>query len=245
MAKKNKFEQSSDGPSRYKVWAMFDRIAGTYDRINRICSFGQDILWRNKVATMVAAGKPEHMVDIATGTADQMIAQFKAAPSCKEAIGVDYSLGMLQEGQIKLEKKNLDDRLYMVRGNAMAMPLPDNITDATTISFGIRNVSDVPLGLKEMCRVLKPGGKTFILEFGLPSLFFIRWPYLIYFRYILPYIGGIISGDYEAYAYLNKTVESFPYGKDFVKLMQDAGFKNVKSHSLTFGVAYIYEGEAP
>ena len=117
--------------------------------------------------------------------------------------------------------------------------------DAVTISFGIRNVLDVPKGLREMHRVLRPGGRALILEFSLPANAFIRWGYLLYFRNVLPLVGGLVSGDAKAYRYLNETVETFPYGAAFTALMTDAGFENVQAKPLTFGIATLYRGDRP
>ena len=220
---------------------MFDRIAHRYDLLNRLLSFGTDVRWRKKMAKRLSDKSYPLILDLATGTCDQLISLHKNT-SIEKAIGVDRSYGMLEFGQQKIDELKLNDKITLVQGDATALPLKSNEFDAVTISFGIRNVIDVEVGLKEMARILKPGGKCLILEFGLPKNVIIRSSYLFYFRYILPLIGGLISGDSYAYNYLNKTVETFPYGNDFCELMEKSGFKTVSAKPLTFGVAYIYEG---
>jgi demethylmenaquinone methyltransferase/2-methoxy-6-polyprenyl-1,4-benzoquinol methylase len=230
-------------PSRKEVWKMFDRIAHRYDLLNRLLSAGQDVVWRKKVGKFLPKKDKLHVLDVATGTADLLIYMRDTNPAVASGVGIDMAEQMLAIGREKLAKKGLDKQFTLRSGNAEAIPFSDNQFDAATISFGIRNVSDVPKALREMQRVLKPGGRALILEFSLPNNKLLRGLYLFYFRNILPKIGGLISGDFYAYKYLNNTVETFPYGKDFCKLMEDAGFKNVQMHPLTFGIATIYYGD--
>jgi demethylmenaquinone methyltransferase / 2-methoxy-6-polyprenyl-1,4-benzoquinol methylase len=136
----------------------------------------------------------------------------------------------------------LDDCLHLMRGDAQCMGIGDESVDVATISFGIRNVPDVPKALADIHRVLKPGGRGMVLEFSLPANPIIRAGYLFYFRHILTRIGAMVSGDAQAYTYLNTTVEAFPYGDAFVKLMDDAGFARVEAYPLTFGIATLYVG---
>lgn len=150
---------------------------------------------------------------------------------------------MLEFGRPKLVKRNLDALITLQKGDATAIPFSDACFDAVTIAFGIRNVNDVRKGLQEMWRILKPGGRAIILEFSLPENRLVRRVYLFYFRNILPRIGGMISGDSYAYRYLNETVESFPYGAEFCRLMEESGFVKVQMTPLTFGIATIYQGD--
>jgi len=149
---------------------------------------------------------------------------------------------MLAIGRQKILGQNLGEQLRMVRGDAMCIAFDDARFDAVTIAFGIRNVLDVPEALREMRRVLAPGGRALVLEFSLPRNALLRAGYLFYFRHVLPRVGALISGDSYAYRYLNATVETFPFGEAFCALMRDAGFGEVKAHTLTFGIATIYEG---
>ena len=226
-----------------QAFKMFDRIAHRYDLLNRLLSFGTDVRWRKTMNRRIPAGKNLCVLDLATGTADVLIAMERACPNVTAGIGLDMSGGMLKYGQEKLIRLGLDQKYRLVRGDATALGLADAQFDAVTISFGIRNVLDVSQGLREMRRILKPGGRALILEFSLPANRPFRACYLFYFRNILPRLGALISGDSHAYTYLNKTVETFPYGEDFCKLMRDAGFEDVTATPLTFGIASLYQGE--
>lgn len=223
---------------------MFDRIARRYDLLNRVLSAGIDVTWRKKMAKFLPAADNLHLLDLATGTADQII-YLLGSNRIARAIGVDLSEGMLTQGRKKIANLNLDNKVELRTGDACAIPFSDQIFDVVTISFGIRNVPDVQKSLHEMFRVLKPGGRALILEFSLPKSSWIRKPYLFYFRNVLPAIGETISGDEVAYRYLNMTVEDFPHGPDFLKLMENAGFKELHQEPLTFGIASIYIGIKP
>ncbi len=235
--------REKDEPSRKQVWTMFDRIAHRYDLLNRLLSGGQDVVWRKKVAKYLPNRANQRVLDLATGTADLLISMTRHNQQVGSGIGIDMAEKMLDIGREKLSKMQLSDRLELKVGDATTIPYEDDQFDAVTISFGIRNVIDVSKGLAEMQRVLNPGGRAIILEFSLPSNRLIRSAYLFYFRHILPKIGGLISGDSYAYGYLNKTVETFPYGDEFCQLMRDVGFENVKMKPLTFGIATIYYGD--
>ena len=222
---------------------MFDGIAHRYDLLNRLLSFGQDSLWRRRVAQLLPDGSNLHLLDLATGTADLLLSLKRHSVRVEFGVGLDMAARMLAIGRQKITRTNQADKLTLVRSDACLLPFNDGTFNAVTIAFGIRNVIDVPLALREMHRVLKPNGRALILEFSLPENRFIRKIYLPYFRHVLPAIGGLISGDSQAYRYLNETVETFPYGQDFCRLMQDAGFVNVKANQLTLGVATIYQGD--
>lgn len=230
-------------PSRVHVGSMFDRIAHRYDLLNRLLSFGTDVRWRKRMAQHLPEGASLEVLDLATGTADVLISLEKHCPRVKRGTGVDLSFGMLSFGLPKLKALGLAKRFRLVRGDAMSLPLPSDRYDAVTISFGIRNVLDVPAGLREMCRILKPGGRALVLEFSLPGNPLFRAGYLFYFRHVLPRVGALLSGDGGAYRYLNQTVETFPYGEDFCGLMRDAGFRDVTAFPLTFGIATLYQGD--
>lgn len=217
---------------------MFDRIAPTYDQANRVLSFGQDKRWRKKFSALVPKSC-ENFLDVATGTADLLITMGEDHPHSR-GVGVDLSKNMLALGQEKIDQKNLSSRLSLKPADASSLPFSDNFFDVVSCAFGIRNVLETDRALIEMQRVLKPGGLAMILEFSLPTNFFIRWPYLLYFRHILPILGGVISKDKQAYQYLNRTVEAFPTVSAFSKKLLDSGFNEVLPISLTLGVATIY-----
>ena len=229
--------------SKSTSWQMFNRIAKTYDSVNRLLSFGLDVGWRKKVGLMLPQKENVALLDLATGTADQVLMLCKEHPQkITNAVGMDLSEGMLEKGREKVRQQNLQNTITLQTGDAVQIPCEDACFDAITISFGIRNVPDVPASLREMHRVLRPNGKTLILEFSMPKNPIIRFGHLFYLRYILPFVGGLVSGDYEAYRYLNTSIEEFPYGDAFCDLLKDAGFSTVRQHQVTFGVATIYEG---
>lgn len=230
-------------PTEAESWKMFDRIARRYDFLNRLLSFRQDVAWRKRMIQCLPEGDSLALLDLATGTGDVLINIHRISGRIGNGVGLDMSGGMLSYGRVKLLQQNLADRLKLMRGDAMSIGVADDSFDVATISFGIRNVPDVPMALRDIRRVLKPGGRALILEFSIPRNPVVRMGYLFYFRHILTRIGGWISGDSEAYKYLNSTVEAFPYGEGFVSLMRDAGFARIEAHELTFGIATLYVGD--
>lgn len=235
--------QTLEAANRGEVWKMFDRIAHRYDLLNRLLSFGQDRIWRKKVAGHLKNTPNQVILDLATGTAELLIAVCQQSQQVKSGVGIDLAEKMLEIGREKIAEKNLASRLKLEDGDATKIPFSDGSFDAVMIAFGIRNVRDIDKTLLEMHRILKPSGRAIILEFSLPYNQTVRSLYLFYFRHILPKIGALISGDKYAYSYLNETVEAFPYGKDFENLMKRADFSSVKSTPLTFGIATIYQGD--
>lgn len=221
---------------------MFDRIADRYDLLNRLLSFRRDVAWRKKMLTYLPDRRPLDILDIATGTADQLLSFARIDGLMSNGVGIDMSEEMLAVGRRKIADRGLDQSLTLKTGDAMHVPFPDQSFDTVTISFGIRNVLDIEAGIAEMARVLRPGGTALILEFSTPVNRLFRPLYLVYLRHVLPILGGLISGEYKAYKYLNRTIETFPYGEDFCELMRRNGFAQAKPHPLTFGIATIYEG---
>jgi demethylmenaquinone methyltransferase/2-methoxy-6-polyprenyl-1,4-benzoquinol methylase len=230
-------------PPRTGIWRMFDRIARRYDLLNHLLSLGQDIRWRKKVARFLVNKYDQYILDLATGTGDQLLYMFSCSDRIDRALGTDLALKMLDRGREKVKKRKLEDRIVLEEGDAENIQYPDNIFDAVTISFGIRNLMSVERSLSEMYRVLKPAGRVLILEFSIPQNILMRSIYLFYFRYLLPFIGSVISGDRYAYRYLNETVEGFPYGDAFCQLLRESGFQNVSMYPQTFGIATIYCGD--
>lgn len=241
-----KFTERPTSEEKIKSWQIFNHIAPTYDVINRILSARQDVLWRKKLANFLPLKKDIELLDLATGTADQILHLFNKLKKNNQvqitrAIGVDLSEGMLKIGREKVIQKGLQDKVQLVHADATQLPFEANSFDVITMSFGIRNVPNTLACLSEIYRCLRPGGKVLILEFSIPSNKLFKTPYLFYFRNVLPQIGGALSGHTHYYKYLNNTAEQFAYGSEFLELMKKAGFETPQAHEVTFGIASIYE----
>ena len=222
---------------------IFDEIAKTYDLLNHILSFGIDIIWRKTLRKMIIKSSDINALDMATGTGDLAI-ELSKDPRITSLKGIDLSSEMIAIGNNKIKKAALDSKASLHIGNGVTIDTEANESyDLVTISFGIRNFNDPLESMKNIYRVLKPAGQVLIMEFSIPENIFFRGVYFFYFRYLLPFMGNIVSGHKDAYTYLNKTVEDFPYGKEFEDMLKTSGFKNVHSKKLTFGIATIYSGE--
>lgn len=220
-----------------QVAEMFNNIAFRYDFLNSLLSLGIHKGWRKKAVRIFKEKKPKLILDVATGTADFAIANLAAEP--EKVIGVDISAGMLEMGRQKIRKAGLESRIELQLVDAEGLPFADNSFDAITVAFGVRNFENLEKGLQEMQRVLKPGGDLVIIEFSKPKGFF-SYFYKFYFSYITPAIGKLFSKDHRAYSYLPESVEAFPYGGAFCKILSRCGYKHAKAVKLTFGVASIY-----
>ena len=232
-------------PSRNEIWKMFDTLSQTYDKTNRWMTFGLDLYWRKKMGSFLPLKDKISLLDCATGTADQILSLVKHCPKIVEAIGIDLSEEMLKVGRKKIQKTSFAEKIHLQTASALALPFPENRFDCVTLSFGIRNVTDVSACLQEIFRVLQPEGKALILETSLPKLKILRFFHVLYIRKVLPLIGGFISNKKQAYQYLNKTAESFPHGKDFCNLLEKSGFIEVSCHPMTFGAVSIYQATKP
>lgn len=221
------------------IGQLFDRIASTYDGLNHGLSLNIDRRWRRKTVALMAPAK--HVLDVAIGTADLTIEMLRQG-KVEQVTGIDLSDQMMAIGQGKVERmKDLaNERVQFVHANAQAMPFEDASFDGVTCAFGCRNFSNLDEGLREMYRVLKPGGQVTILEFSYPTRRYIRVLYDFYFTHVLPTIGRIVSRDKTAYSYLNKSVKSFCWGEAFAQHLHDAGFREESFQTLTFGIATIY-----
>ncbi|NJX16154.1 bifunctional demethylmenaquinone methyltransferase/2-methoxy-6-polyprenyl-1,4-benzoquinol methylase UbiE [Tamlana crocina] len=231
--------KNSDLGKKEQVTKMFDTISGDYDGLNRVISFGIDIKWRKKVVNMVAETNPETILDIATGTGD--LAINLAETNATKIVGLDISSGMLAIGKEKVKKKGLDSKIEMVLGDSENMPFEDNTFDAITVAFGVRNFETLENGLKEILRVLKPGGTFVILETSVPTKTPYKQGYAFYTKNILPLIGKVFSKDRSAYRYLSESASVFPYGEALNNILRKIGFINVEDFPQTFGVATIYK----
>lgn len=229
-----------DGKKTY-VAGMFNDIALRYDFLNHFLSFGIDKSWRKQLVKTLNSSQPIKILDLATGTADLAI---KIAQSVKKSkvTGVDISENMLKIGALKVQKYKLSDRINLLIGDAENIEFEDNTFDAATVAFGVRNYENLNQGLKEMLRVLKPGGMFAIIEFAMPESKIFLFLYKFYFRVILPFIGKMISKNFYAYQYLPNSVNDFPDPASFQNMLQQIGFKDVKCKKLTYGVCSLYTG---
>jgi demethylmenaquinone methyltransferase/2-methoxy-6-polyprenyl-1,4-benzoquinol methylase len=223
-----------------QVAQMFDNISPKYDFLNHTLSLGIDRIWRRKAINLLKEDQPKLILDIATGTGDFAIAALKLNPD--KVIGVDISAGMLEVGKKKMIKRNLTDKIEMQLGDSEGLEFEENKFDAVIVAFGVRNFEHLEEGLADMLRVLKEGGKVVILEFSQPRVFPLKQLYNFYFRWILPKIGRLISKDQSAYTYLPESVNAFPDGDAFLKIMNSVGYKKTTCKSLTFGISSIYTG---
>jgi demethylmenaquinone methyltransferase/2-methoxy-6-polyprenyl-1,4-benzoquinol methylase len=229
----------NDGEKASQVEQMFDNIAPTYDRLNHRLSWDIDKGWRRKAIRQLAPYRPKTMLDIATGTGDFAIL---AAQMLKpeRLIGADISEGMMKIGRQKVAQMGLQKVITFDKEDCLQLSYADNTFDAVTAAFGIRNFADLDRGLREMCRVLKPGGHLSIAELTTP----VRWPmkqlFHIYAHTVLPVYGRLISKDSSAYSYLTRTIEAFPQGELMVEILRKAGFSEASFKRLTFGICTIY-----
>ena len=221
---------------------MFDQIAERYDLINGILSLGIHSRWRDQLIAYLPPKKGLHILDLATGTGDIPLILAKD-PRVAKITGLDLSRNMIHRGIKKVAQRNLENKITLSHGDAVTIPLEDASVDIVTIGFGIRNVSRPETCLKNIHRVLRPGGRVLILEFSIPSNPIWKMLYLFWLRFPLPFIGAQLSRHPEAYRYLNKTIEDFPCGADFSHLMERAGFQSLKRREITFETVTLYSGE--
>lgn len=220
---------------------MFNGIAERYDFLNHFLSAGIDRRWRKKVIQILKKQPHGSILDVATGTADLAIAQAKLKP--EKIVGVDIANQMLDIGRQKIHKKGLEHLIKLENGDSESLAFPENRFDAVTVAFGVRNFEDLDKGLSEMNRVIVPGGIAIILEFSKPRRFPVKQLYNFYFKYILPFVGRLVSRHKSAYTYLPESVGEFPDGPDFISHMEKAGFIDSTYKTLTFGIASIYTGK--
>jgi len=225
-------------PERIRV--MFDRIAPTYDLLNRLISFGLDNGWRRKAVAMFREYPGGSFLDIAAGSGDVSVELASIRP--RLTTGTDFSINMLQLYGAKMRSKARGGRFGMAGADALSLPFRDRTFDGTVTAFGIRNFADRPRALREMHRVLRPGGTAVILELTVPGNPVLRGLYGLHAKVLLPVAGTLISGDASAYRYLPASIEAFPSPEEFLAMMRDAGFTSTAALPLTFGAATIFSG---
>ncbi len=221
-----------------QVADMFNDIAGKYDFLNHFLSMGIDKQWRKKAIAEIGKIAPKKILDVATGTGDLAIAASSLKPG--GIIGVDIAEQMLEVGRKKIIDLNLSDTITLQSGDSEHLQFDTDTFDAITCAYGVRNFENLEAGLTEMCRVLRPGGKLAILEFSHPQNFPVKQAYSFYFRYILPTLGKMVSGNGRAYTYLPESVKAFPEGKVFCGILEKCGFKEAKAKPLTLGITTLY-----
>ena len=222
-----------------QVEAMFDNIAPTYDKLNHRLSWDIDRGWRRKAIKALEPYRPQTVLDIATGTGDFAIL---AAQMLKpqRLIGADISEGMMAVGRGKVQQLGLQDVIQFEKEDCLKLSYKDGTFDAVTAAFGIRNFADLDQGLREMCRVLRPGGRLSIVELTTPVSFPMKQLFWFYSHTVLPIYGRLVSKDSSAYSYLTKTIEAFPQGERMMGILLDSGFSDASFQRLTSGICTMY-----
>jgi demethylmenaquinone methyltransferase/2-methoxy-6-polyprenyl-1,4-benzoquinol methylase len=228
-------------PKAEQVRSMFDDIAGKYDLANTVMSAGVHHLWRKALVAWSGVKPGDKVLDCATGTGDLAIEFKRAVGASGSVVGTDFSSGMLAPAPAKAAKLGLD--IQFSQADVTQLPFADSSFDISSISFGIRNVEDPVKGLAELARVVRPGGVVMVLEFGQPRVPGFREAYNFYSKYVLPKVGGWVTGRRKAYEYLQDSSAQFPCREDFVKLMSQTGrYSEIDYRPVSFGIAYLYKG---
>ena len=225
---------------KQEVKDIFNDIAPKYDALNHILSLNIDKLWRKKAMSYVDTQDNVKLLDVACGTGDFSIAAYKKG--VKNIKGIDISKEMVEVGNEKIKRMGLSENISLHEGDSEDIKFIDNSFDYITVAFGVRNFENLRQGLLEMHRVLSPKGKLIVLEFSMPENKIVKFFYTLYFRHILPTIGGWISGNKNAYAYLPESVIKFPHGKKFLDIMQECKFRECFQKKLSLGIASLYIG---
>ena len=230
-------------PDPKAVNSLFARIAGRYDLANHLLSGGVDFCWRQRLVRAVHDAHPADILDLATGSGDVAFALADGLPAQVIVTGMDFCQPMLDEAVKKRSASQRWSEIEFKQGDGMALPVPDKSFDAITISFGLRNMADRHKSLCEMRRVLRPGGRLFVLEFSQPYFWF-RPFYYAYLKFLLPAIASLVTGDRSAYEYLCGSIELFPGRQAMAEEIRQAGFSSIRATSMTFGIVALHEAQA-
>ena len=239
MYEQEKITPYHEGEKSSQVEQMFDNIAPTYDKLNHRLSWDIDKGWRKRAIKALVPYNPASLLDIATGTGDFAILAAQMLQP-KKLVGADISEGMIQIGRQKVKALSLDNVVTFEKEDCLHLSYDSDTFDAVTAAFGIRNFSDLDAGLREMYRVLKPGGHLSIIELTTPVTFPMKQLFHIYSHTVLPIYGRLVSKDTSAYSYLTKTIEAFPQGERMMDILMKAGFAEASFHRLTFGICTMY-----
>ncbi len=223
------------------IAALFSSISGRYDFLNHLLSLNIDKMWRKKLVRLSSVFAGARILDICTGTGDIVI-EFAKSNSSSQCFAIDISEKMLAIAQVKIKKAGLNQQIRLMQADAMHIPFDENFFDVAFMGFGLRNLGDTVKGIRETVRVLKKGGKVFILEFSPVQSGLTGWFYKNYLKFVVPVLGGYISGDNNAYRYLAASIGDFLEPENVLQLMKAQGYMNIKATALTNGIAYIYEG---
>lgn len=229
----------SEGDKRTQVERMFDNISSTYDLLNHSLSWNIDKGWRKKAVDALRPFKPQRVLDVATGTGDFAILTAERLKP-QVLVGADISEGMMRVGRKKVAERNLDGVISFCKEDCTQMSFADGSFDAVTVAYGVRNFSDLDRGLKEMLRVLRPGGHLLIVELCAPNRFPMKQLFGVYARVVMPLIGRLVSKDKCAYSYLPATMEAFPQGEVMQQILYKAGFSKVAFKRFTGGICTMY-----
>ena len=233
---------SNEGAKGEQVERMFDQIAHSYDFLNHTLSLGIDRSWRKAAIDSLKPYAQQRILDVATGTGDfALMAVDRLQP--QSLIGADLSEGMLSVGREKVERAGKSDIITLQKEDCMALSFEDNTFDAVTVAYGVRNFEDLDRGLREMLRVLKPGGRLVIIELTSPVRFPMKQLFWLYAHVWMPMVGKLVSRDSRAYSYLPATMEAFPQGEVMQGIIEKAGFQSVKFRRFTFGLSTLYTAE--
>lgn len=227
-----------------QVRRIFSSIPRRYDFLNHFLSFRRDVAWRRFTVGRMRFFRTRRLLDVATGTGDLAIEAALVYPEI-EVVGLDLVPGMLELGREKIRRRGLEGRVRLVEGDALALPFDEGSFDTASIAFGIRNIPDREAALREMARVVAPGGRVLVLELTTPRGALLRALYALYLKGLLPVIGRVVSGDSRAYSYLAESIMEFPSPGEFSGTMRRAGLTDVKATALTLGVAHLHEGTIP
>lgn len=232
---------SEAGGKKEQVSEMFDRIAGRYDFMNRFLSAGIDVRWRIKAIRLFKQDNPQHLLDVATGTADMALRAAKMLQP-RKITGIDISPGMLAIGRKKVAAEGLPTEIELLDGDSENLPFADAHFDGVMVAFGVRNFEHLEVGLREIYRVLKPGAQLVVLEFSKPKIPLVQPFYNLYMNRVAPFFAQLFTKNKKAYQYLNESSKAFPDRGNFVQILNNTGFQQTYFKPLSFGICCVYSG---